>query len=60
MRPGLNLNWIRSFEAAARLQNFTEAGQELGMTQVGVSQHIRLLEKTSAKRCSTACHVASG
>jgi LysR family glycine cleavage system transcriptional activator len=45
MRPGLNLNWIRSFEAAARLQNFTEAGQELGMTQVGVSQHIRLLEQ---------------
>jgi LysR family glycine cleavage system transcriptional activator len=45
MRPGLNLNWIRSFEAAARLQNFTEAGHELGMTQVGVSQHIRLLEQ---------------
>jgi LysR family glycine cleavage system transcriptional activator len=45
MRPGLNLNWIRSFKAAARLLNFTEAGQELGMTQVGISQHIRLLEQ---------------
>jgi LysR family transcriptional regulator, glycine cleavage system transcriptional activator len=41
----LNLNWIRSFEAAARRLSFTEAAEELGMTQAGVSQHIRLLEK---------------
>jgi LysR family glycine cleavage system transcriptional activator len=40
----LNLNWIRSFEAAARRLSFTEAAKELGMTQAGVSQHIRLLE----------------
>lgn len=45
VRPGLNLNWVKSFEAAARLHNFTEAGHELGMTQVGISRHIRLLEQ---------------
>ncbi len=45
MRPALNLNWIRSFEASARLLSFTKAAQELELTQAGVSQHIRLLEQ---------------
>ncbi len=45
MRRSLNLNWIRSFEASARLLSFTKAAQELALTQAGVSQHIRLLEQ---------------
>jgi LysR family glycine cleavage system transcriptional activator/LysR family transcriptional regulator of beta-lactamase len=38
------LDWLRSFEAAARLSNFTAAAAELGLTQAAVSQHIRALE----------------
>jgi len=44
MRHNLNLNWLRSFEAAARLLSFTRAAQELGLTQTAVSQHIKALE----------------
>ena len=44
MRHNLNLNWLRSFEAAARLLSFTRASQELGLTQTAVSQHIKALE----------------
>lgn len=40
-----NLTWLRTFEAAARLLNFTEAGRELGLTQTAVSLHIRSLEQ---------------
>ncbi|WP_298672065.1 transcriptional regulator GcvA [uncultured Sphingomonas sp.] len=36
---------VRVFEAAARHENFTAAGQELGMTQAAVSYQIRLLEE---------------
>lgn len=39
------LDWLRSFEVAARLSNFTAAAAELGLTQAAVSQHIRLLEE---------------
>lgn len=39
------LDWLRSFEAAARLSNFTAAAAELGLTQAAVSQHIRHLEE---------------
>ncbi|WP_245442353.1 LysR family transcriptional regulator [Mesorhizobium hawassense] len=39
------LDWLRSFEAAARLSNFTAAATELGLTQAAVSQHIRFLEE---------------
>ena len=42
--PLPNLIWLRTFEAAARLLNFTAAGNELGLTQTAVSMHIRLLE----------------
>lgn len=38
------LNWLRSFESAARLKSFTQAAEELFMTQGAVSQHIRSLE----------------
>lgn len=40
------LTWIRSFEAAARNLSFTAAGDELGLTQAAVSQHIKALEQT--------------
>ncbi|SDC37023.1 LysR substrate-binding domain-containing protein [Ruegeria marina] len=36
--------WLRTFEAAARHLNFTEAARELGLTQTAVSLHIRSLE----------------
>lgn len=36
---------VRAFEAAARLQNFSRAGDELGMTQAAVSYQIRQLEQ---------------
>ncbi|MDQ6433536.1 LysR family transcriptional regulator [Mesorhizobium sp. LHD-90] len=39
-----HLDWLRSFEAAARLSNFTAAAAELGLTQAAISQHIRALE----------------
>jgi len=39
-----NPTWLRTFEAAARLLNFTETGRELGLTQTAVSLHIRSLE----------------
>jgi LysR family glycine cleavage system transcriptional activator len=38
------LQWLRTFEAAARHLSFTAAGRELGLTQTAVSQQIRLLE----------------
>lgn len=38
------LEWLRAFEAAARLANFTAAAMELKITQAAVSQRIRLLE----------------
>lgn len=44
MPDNLNLNWIRTFEAVARLSGFTAAAGELGLTQTAVSQHIKALE----------------
>jgi LysR family transcriptional regulator, glycine cleavage system transcriptional activator len=38
------LNWLRAFEAAARHLSFTEAGEELGVSQAAVSQQVRQLE----------------
>ena len=36
---------VRVFEAAARLENFSRAAEELAMTQAGVSYQIKLLEE---------------
>lgn len=45
MPPLPPLSAIRVFEAAARLENFTAAAQELGMTQAAVSYQVKLLEE---------------
>jgi len=39
------LEWIRAFEAAARLGSFTAAGRDLGLTQAAISQRIGQLEQ---------------
>lgn len=39
------LEWLRVFEAAGRLSNFTAAANELGLTQAAVSQRMRNLER---------------
>ncbi len=44
MKQNLNLNWLRTFDAAARHLSFTAASHELGLTQTAVSQHIKGLE----------------
>ncbi|MBO9481854.1 transcriptional regulator GcvA [Salinisphaera sp. G21_0] len=38
------LNWLRSFEASARLLSFTHAANELNLTQAAVSQQVKSLE----------------
>lgn len=45
MRKLPPLSAIRVFEAAARLEHFTAAAEELGMTQAAVSYQIRALEE---------------
>ena len=44
------LPWVRSFEAAARRMNFTEAARELGLSQAAVSQQIGLLESALGEK----------
>jgi len=39
------LNFVRSFEAAARHLSFTAAAEELGYTQSAISNHVRSLEE---------------
>lgn len=36
---------VRAFEAAARLRHFSRAGEELGISQAGISYQIKLLEE---------------
>lgn len=43
------LNWLRAFEASARALSFTEAAQELSMTQSAVSQQIKSLESAMGR-----------
>ncbi|WP_328187216.1 LysR substrate-binding domain-containing protein [Marinobacter sp. OP 3.4] len=38
------LRWLQAFEAAARLESFTLAGEELGRSQATISQQVRYLE----------------
>ncbi len=38
------LNWLRSFEAAARHLSFTHAAHELNLTQAAISQQVKGLE----------------
>lgn len=45
MRKLPPLSAVRVFEAAGRLENFTAAATELGMTQAAVSYQVKLLEE---------------
>lgn len=56
MRTLPPLSAIRAFEAAARHKNYTRAGEELGLTQAGVSYQIRNLEQ----RVGTVLFVRNG
>ena len=38
------LNWLRAFEASARLLSFTDAAKEMNLTQAAVSHQVRQLE----------------
>lgn len=40
-----HVNWLRSFEAAARLGSFSAAAEALNLTPAAVSQQIKLLEQ---------------
>ena len=40
-----SLNWLRVFEAAARLENFARAGEFLDLSTSAVSQQIKALER---------------
>ena len=44
MRDLPPLQWLRVFESSARHLSFTQAGEELNITQSAVSQQIKLLE----------------
>ncbi len=46
----LQLNWLRTFEAVARLSSFSGAAVQLNMSQSAVSQQIRLLEGKLGRR----------
>ena len=50
VRPQPPLNFIRSFECAARHLSFTLAAEELGYTQAAISTHVRALEKYVGRR----------
>ena len=39
-----NLNAVRAFDAAARLQSFTRAAEELGVTHASISRYVKNLE----------------
>jgi LysR family glycine cleavage system transcriptional activator len=44
------LNWLRTFDAAARHLSFTDAARELNVTQAAVSQQVKLLEQDLQKQ----------
>ncbi|MEL7014312.1 MAG: LysR substrate-binding domain-containing protein [Pseudomonadota bacterium] len=45
MKPNLPLSLLEPFEASARLGSFTQAAQELSVTQSAISQRVRKLEE---------------
>jgi len=44
------LSSLLPFEAAARLESFTRAAEELGLTQAAISRQIRALEEDLGTR----------
>lgn len=49
MRRTPPLEWVRSFESAARLGSFSAAARDLNLTQAAVSKHIQNLEAWAAR-----------
>lgn len=45
-----DLDHLRTFLALARLENFSRAGEQIGLSQSGVSRRIRLLEESLGLR----------
>ncbi|MEB8387353.1 LysR family transcriptional regulator [Rhodobacteraceae bacterium KMM 6894] len=45
----LNANWLETFTTLCEVGHFTQAADRLGMTQPGVSQHLRKLEMQIGK-----------
>lgn len=41
----LRLSWLRTFVSVARLENRSDAGRELGLTQGAVTKHLHSLER---------------
>jgi DNA-binding transcriptional LysR family regulator len=52
-RPRLSLDLLKGFEAAARHISFTQAAQELSLTQSAVSREIKTLEDQLGQRLFT-------
>jgi LysR family glycine cleavage system transcriptional activator len=55
-RRNAPLNPLRAFEAAARHLNFTQAADELGVTQGAVSRSVRVLEDYMGQPLFERCH----
>lgn len=51
-----SLNFLRTFEAVARNRSFTQAAEELCITQAAVSQQVRLLEKSLGAELFNRAH----
>lgn len=54
--PRLSLDLLRGFEAAARHLSFTEAAQELFLTQSAVSRQVKSLEEQLGRRLFIRAH----
>lgn len=52
----LQLNWLRTFEAVGRFLSFSQAAEQLNMSQSAVSQQINLLEHRVGRKLFRRCH----
>ena len=53
LKPIPSLNWLRVFEAAARMENFARAGELLNLSTSAVSQQVKALENHFGKKLFT-------
>ncbi len=52
------LQWLRAFEAAARLSSFSAAAEELNLTPAAVSIRSARWSDICAGNCSSGCRAA--